>query len=126
MITLKNVLRLNAISSGLTGLVLVFFPKTIAQLFHSSAWTPFSEVGIFLIVFAVIVIAISSTMPIRPKAVQYVIMLDTLWVAASLAMIIFQLFSLSTIGYAMIGGVALWVCLMIYLQKTTLHMYTAS
>ena len=55
MKTLKNVLLVNALSSGATGLGLIAFAAPIAILFGISEPTPVMEVGIFLVVFAILV-----------------------------------------------------------------------
>ncbi|MCF0051733.1 hypothetical protein LXM25_16825 [Dyadobacter sp. LJ53] len=116
MKTLKNVLLLNAVSSGATGLGLIFFPDFFAGLFEIKSTVPFVETGIFLAVFATLVFAVGIKNPINAGAVRFIIVLDTLWVVASFTVILFQMFNLSLIGYLMIAAVALWVAAMAYLQ----------
>jgi hypothetical protein len=55
MKTLKSVLLVNALSSGVTGLGLIVFAAPIAVLFGIGEPTPVMEVGIFLVVFAIFV-----------------------------------------------------------------------
>ena len=116
MTALRNVLMINAITSGITGLVLVIVPGFVASLFAASNTTAFVSVGIFLVAFAAIVFATSLQHPLREKTVILIVVLDTLWVFTSLAIIVLQILDVSTFGYFLIGAVAAWVALMAYLQ----------
>lgn len=126
MKTLKNVMLINAISSGATGLGLAIFPKAVAGLFDTTAAMPFVEVGIFLVVFAALVFSVSRGNPLNARAVRLVIVLDTLWVVGSAAIVLFQPFPISVIGYVFIGAVALWVAAMAYLQSDGLKQMAVS
>lgn len=126
MKTLKNVMLINAISSGATGLGLAVFPKAIAGLFETTATMPFIEVGIFLIVFAALVFSVSRGNPVNARAVRLIIVLDTLWVIGSAAIVLFQPFPISVIGYAAIGAVAVWVAAMAYFQSAGLKQMSVS
>ncbi len=103
MISLKNVLLINAVSSGATGIGLVVLAETGAELFGTTATGAVMGVGIFLVVFAAGVLneAVQRTTRINP--VYIIIALDILWVAGS-------------IGYIAITAVAMWVAAMAYLQ----------
>jgi hypothetical protein len=116
MKTLKNVLILNAISSGATGLGLVVFAAPIAILFGLDKPTPVLEVGIFLLVFAILVFVESRRATQNSNVVKLIIALDLGWVAVSVSIVALQLFSLTPLGYFAIGAVALWVAGMAYLQ----------
>jgi hypothetical protein len=116
MISLKNVLLINGISSGVTGLQLVVFGNMAAGLFGVAQPQAFWGVGIFLAAFAVFVVAEGIQSRIRENRIRLIIVLDILWVVASLAIIVLQLFNLSIIGYSAIAAVAGWVGLMAYLQ----------
>jgi hypothetical protein len=116
MTTLRNVLLINAVSSGITGLVLAIAPGMVADLFATSNTTTFVAVGIFLFAFAVLVFVLSIQDPLREKNVNIIIALDTLWVLASFAIILLQVLDISTLGYFIIAAVAAWVALMAYLQ----------
>jgi hypothetical protein len=50
------------------------------------------------------------------KTVRLIIALDISWVIVSVAVVAFQLFNLSAIGYLAIGAVAIWVAAMAYFQ----------
>lgn len=116
MISLKNVLLINAVSSGATGIGLVVLAETVAELFGTTATGAVMGVGIFLVVFAAGVLneAVQRTTRINP--VYIIIALDILWVAGSIAIVLPQLFQLSAIGYIAITAVAMWVAAMAYLQ----------
>ncbi len=126
MKTLKNVMLINAISSGATGLGLAAFPKAIAALFETTATMPFVETGIFLVAFAALVFSVSRSNPLNVRAVRLVIVLDTLWVIGSAAIVLFQPFPISFIGYVFIGAVAAWVAGMAYFQSAGLRQISVS
>ncbi|MBT1696163.1 hypothetical protein KK083_04710 [Fulvivirgaceae bacterium PWU4] len=124
MTSLKNVLLVNGVSSGATGLILLVFGRFVATLFGSSAPAPFWAVGVFLIAFAALVVAEGVRATQRPGRVMLITTLDTLWVAGSLIIVVLQLFNLSMIGYVLISGVALWVATMAVLQARGLKKIT--
>lgn len=113
---LKNVLKVNAISSGATGILLAGFPGFVADLFGSAVRWPFVAAGVFLIAFALYVFAQSRSMVTSRRRLQFIIAMDVLWVAESMVILLPQLFGLTTIGYAIIAGVAAWVAFMAVLQ----------
>ena len=116
MITLKNVLTINALTSGATGLLLAIFPSYLAGIFGISQSIPFIATGIFLFVFAAIVFSQSRRNPMSKGWITFIIALDILWVLESVMIIAVQMFSLSITGYLLIGAVAFWVALMAFLQ----------
>ncbi|MEJ7644227.1 MAG: hypothetical protein WKF87_06510 [Chryseolinea sp.] len=122
MTTLKNVLVINALSSGATGLGLIVMPDFLATLFATTQAAPFIAVGIFLVVFAAFVLFSSLKNPIGEGSVRLIIMLDAIWVMVSVSIVILQLFDLSGLGYILIVGVAAWVGLMAFLQYNGLKL----
>ncbi len=116
MTTLKNVLLINALSSGATGLLLIEFPSFTAQLFGVLQTMPFMATGIFLVVFSLLVYYASRQKPANKTLVRWIIALDIMWVADSLIVVGGQLFDFTLIGYALTSAVALWVALMAFLQ----------
>jgi hypothetical protein len=124
MLALKNVLRINAISSGVTGLGLIAFASTVASLFGLNNGMAVSEVGIFLLVFATFVFREGQRTAPKTNAVKVIIALDVTWVAASGLIVVFQLFELTLLGYLSISAVALWVAAMAYLQNAGLKQLT--
>ena len=116
MATLKNVLLVNALSSGATGLLLIFCSGYVSKLFGVTSTLPFVEVGVFLFVFALIVWMQSRRNPMNKKWIKIIIALDILWVIESLIIILPKMFGLTSIGYVLIAAVAGWVLLMAILQ----------
>lgn len=116
MTTLQNVLRINALSSGITGLGLAFLPRLFAYLFNVTDTAPFVGVGIFLVCFAIGVAVVSIATPLNARAVLAIVVADGAWVIGSLLLVILQPFEISLLGNIMIGAVAAWVLLMAVLQ----------
>jgi hypothetical protein len=126
MTTLKNVLMVNAISSGLTGLILVIAPGFVANLFATSFTQPFVSVGMFLVAFAILVFGAAFQNPLRESMISLILVLDSSWVIASLTIIVLQLLNISVLGYVFIAGVAAWVLLMVYFQFSGLRQMSLS
>ena len=116
MKTLKNVLLINAVSSGTTALGLVAFAAPISILFGLDKPTPVLGVGIFLLLFAIFVFLEGRKTAQNPNMVKLIIGLDLGWVVASSLIVALQLFSLTPLAYFAIGAVAVWVAAMAYLQ----------
>lgn len=121
MVNLKNVLLVNALSSGATGAILLLASELLADVFGTDEIHAFTGVGIFLLLFATVVYIVSRRKPISSKAVRLIIVADTLWVVISLMIMFFQIFSISMFGYFTIGAVAMWVAAMAYLQFNGLN-----
>jgi hypothetical protein len=126
MKTLKNVLLVNAVSSGITGLGLIAFAAPIAVLFGISKSTPVLEVGIFLVAFAILVLTEGRRRTHNLRMVKLIIALDISWVVVSLVIVVLQLLNLSPSGYFAIGAVALWVAGMACLQIIGVRRFTVS
>jgi hypothetical protein len=125
MISLKNVLLANGVSSGATGLLLIVFGNTVASLFGVGGPAAFWGVGLFLIVFSALVINEGLKKNSAPSRVRLIIALDVSWVIGSVAIVVLQLFNLSTIGYVAIAAVAAWVGMMALLQSKGLKRIVA-
>ncbi|MBO0931812.1 hypothetical protein [Fibrella aquatilis] len=121
VLPLKSVLLVNAISSAATGVLLVFLANPIADLFGVPQTNPFNQAGIFLLVFAGLVFITSLQQPINVNALRFIILLDALWVIASLVLLLFLGSSISTIGIVAILAVAAWVAMMALLQRIGLR-----
>lgn len=119
--SLSNILKLNAISSGATGLLLVSFPGSLATIMGVPGTLPLVLVGLFLLAFAIFVFSVSVAKPIRASSVKAVIWLDASWVGMSAVALVFLVPILSAIGIAIVAGVAVWVAGMIYLQTKGLQ-----
>ncbi|AYB30040.1 hypothetical protein [Chryseolinea soli] len=125
MFTLRNVLLINAVSSGATGLLLVLFSDFFAGLFGIESVSPFLETGIFLLAFAGFVFFEGRRNPMNTSRIRLIIVLDTLWVVASILLLLLQPVAITLIGNAFIAAVALWVAAMAILQFRGLKQVTA-
>ena len=121
--SLKNVLLLNGVSSGATGVLLLAFARFFANLFLITSTMAFTGVGIFLIMFASFVIWVALG-DINRRTVQLIITLDTIWVGLSLIVAIVFYDEISLIGSILIEAVALWVAAMAILQTKSLKQST--
>lgn len=126
MITLKNVLLINAVSSGATGLILVAAPKMFATIFKVQASSPFVGIGLFLMAFAMTVFVVSRMHRTRPSFVIAVIAVDSIWVIVSIIGLVIDPYHISFFGKFMIGAVAAWVLMMAVLQSLGLKVITVS
>ncbi|WP_057938081.1 hypothetical protein [Algoriphagus resistens] len=120
MLTLSNILKINALSSGATGLLLVIFSKFSANLFAVTLEIPFISTGFFLLVFSVFVAYQAYQTPLNVKDIVPIIWIDRLWVIGSLVLVVFLYDSISTLGVVIILAIAGWVGLMAYLQNSKL------
>lgn len=115
--TLKNVLLINAVSSGVTGILLALTPGFFATLFNVNTTFPFTAVGIFLIIFSLFVLTNAFRDPIQKSWTKVIIGLDISWVLGSVIAVAILFSSISLLGSIIIIAVAGWVGLMAYLQN---------
>ncbi len=106
---LKKYLLINSAFSGLSGLALVFISDHINTLFNIDNTIVLPAIGINLLVFSLIVYYVAVKQLKRNSLVTLISALDLLWVIGSAAIILFQLFNLSSAGYIIIGVVAIWI-----------------
>ena len=125
MLTLRNVLLINAVSSGATGLLLVLFSDFFASLFGIESVSPFLETGIFLLAFAGFVFYEGRRSNTNTGRIRLIIALDTLWVVGSILLLMLQPAAITLIGNVFIAAVALWVAAMAVLQFRGLKQITA-
>src|SRR5690606_24255408 len=121
VMTLKNVLLTNAVSSGITGIILAYMPGFFAKLFKVDTTAPFVEVGIFLIVFSLFVVFTAFKNPIWKSFTKVIVALDVTWVIASIIAVVLLFSSSSLVGAVLIIAIAGWVGLMAYFQNKTLN-----
>ncbi|WP_433896786.1 hypothetical protein [Sphingobacterium mizutaii] len=118
---LKNVLLINAISSGMTGLLIALNSKLVASIFKVSNTGPIIGVGIFLIIFSLFVL-FTAFMHLQDNAwTKIIIGIDITWVLLSVFATALLYSSISMVGSTIILAVAAWVGLMAYLQTKTLN-----
>ncbi|KAB7530361.1 hypothetical protein F8C76_02300 [Flagellimonas olearia] len=120
MLTLTNILKINAISSGTTGLVLVIFSKFSANLFATTTQLPFIITGLFLLIFSMFVVYQAYQNPLNVKKIVSIIWMDRLWVLTSVVAVPILYNSISSTGVVIIMAIAVWVGLMAYIQNARL------
>ena len=99
MKSLKGVLQINAGFSTFSGLAMLIGSGLLARVFGLMNGIPFLVIGIGLILFGGFVFFTSKKQLNNRKLVQQITGLDALWVLGSLAIVVFQLFGLSSTGY---------------------------
>jgi len=107
---LQKSLRINAIFSSVSGIVLIAFNQPIAKLFDTTNNAIFWIVGIVLLLFASTIFY--EVIKQRPLAVSWIIMQDFIWVLGSIFMIAINPFEISKTGNLTIGVIALIVLFM--------------
>lgn len=117
MITLRNVLKINAVSSGATGLLLLAFSGYFMSLFAAGSASPFIVAGVFLLLFSIFVMLVALQKELKASLVKSIIWMDILWVIGSLLLVLTIGGSISVVGNILIAGVALWVLAMAVLQQ---------
>ena len=116
MKTLKNVLLINALSSGATGVLLIAMAEKIASIFETGFSIVFQGVGLFLVAFAILVFVVFKSNPVKRQGVILVTILDVVWVILSFLIVVVDGKFISLIGNILIIAVALWVAAMAFFQ----------
>ncbi|SEL52254.1 hypothetical protein SAMN04487910_2713 [Aquimarina amphilecti] len=107
---LQEALRINAIFSSLSGLIMILLNQKIAKLFGTSNNTIFWIIGLILIYFgSTIWYEIKKQ---RKPAVIWIIIQDYTWVLGSIILIIIDPFKITEAGNLIIGIIALIVLYM--------------
>ena len=107
---LHNALRLNALFSAISGVLLIILNSQIAKIFGTENNKVFWITGLVLIFFTTtIVIEIIKQ---RLLAVIWIIIQDFIWVIGSIVLLLFDIFPITTTGKIMIAIVAFIVLLM--------------
>ncbi|NNE99332.1 MAG: hypothetical protein HKN25_09975 [Pyrinomonadaceae bacterium] len=120
---LINTLRVNAVFSMLSGLDLILFDKTIAQILSGNDIGSFFPIGMMLIGFSVFVFVVSTLSAVNKYLVSAIIAMDILWVVGSIFIIAFGFATFTTIGIVLIGAVAAIIALFAYLQTKGLRIH---
>ncbi|WP_299160640.1 hypothetical protein [uncultured Tenacibaculum sp.] len=120
---LQNALKINALFSGISGILLIVINQQIAKIFGTNNNTLFWIVGVILIYFALTIWYEIKRQ--RKLAVIWIIIQDYTWVLGSIFLIIFKPFQITKTGSLVIGIIALIVLYMgvnqmINLNKTTI------
>jgi len=115
---LQKALSVNAIFSGISGLGLILFHRSIAKLFNIDQSNIFWIIGIGLVFFALTIIL--EVKKQRRLAVIWIIIQDFIWVIGSAVLLILQPFNISSTGNNTLAIVALIVFFMAINQSSAL------
>ena len=112
---LQKALQLNALFSGLSGILLVAAHNRVAGLFDTPNSSVFQVIGVALIYFSLtIVFEIKHQNLLR---VLFIIVQDSLWVIGSVILLIFQPFDISMTGNGVMAAIAI-IVLFIAISQT--------
>lgn len=115
---MKQALRINAIFSSVSGILLILFHNWFQEIFDLGTSTPFWITGIALIVFAgSILLEIKRQ---NPAGILWIVVQDILWVIGSIVLLVWNPFGISASGNLIIATVAGVVLLMAFLQARAL------
>lgn len=104
---LQKALGINALFSGISGIMAIILHRSLANLFGLEQSDVFWMVGIALIFFAsTILLEVKKQ---RRIAILWIITQDFIWVIASAVLLILQPFNISSAGNSIIAVVALIV-----------------
>jgi hypothetical protein len=110
MKTLKGALLINALFSGISGILLILFYPSLAKIFEVENQTIFWVVGLLLVYFSgTILFEVKKQ---RKIAVAWIIIQDFVWVIGSLIILVFRPFSISENGEYIIVLIAIIVLFM--------------
>jgi ribosome-associated toxin RatA of RatAB toxin-antitoxin module len=107
---LQKSLRLNAIFSGISGIILIAVNNQLANLFETPNETVFVIIGIALLFFASTIIYEIKKQ--RPLAILWIIVQDFLWVAGSIILVAINPYDITKEGNSVIAIIAFIVLFM--------------
>lgn len=121
---LQNALKINALFSSISGIIMILLSQQIAKLFGTTNASIFMVIGLVLIYFALTIWYEIKKQ--RKLAIIWIIIQDYTWVLGSALLIIFNPFGITKIGNIIIGFIALIVLYMginqmIKLNRTSLN-----
>jgi ribosome-associated toxin RatA of RatAB toxin-antitoxin module len=115
---LQQSLLYNAVFSGISGLTLILFQHSIAQLFGTANTKVYWVVGALLIFFTFTIVF--EMVKQRPLGVLWIIVQDILWVLGSVILLAINPFSITFTGNMIIAHVAIIVLFMAINQAKAL------
>lgn len=107
---LQTALKLNAIFSGISGILLIVLNHKIAKIFGTENHRIFWIIGLALVFFSITIIV--EIIKQRSLAILWVIVQDFIWVIGSIVLLVLNPFPISIAGKIIIGIVALIVMFM--------------
>ena len=118
---LRNVLRANAIFSTVSGVFVILFAKSVAQLIALENPLLLIALGIDLLPFAFFVYKVSAMETLNSKWVWVIIEMDILWVVSSVVLLFSNIVPFTTAGMWMIGLLAEVVAIFAVLEYVGLR-----
>ena len=103
-----RILHVDAAGSALFGLLLLADGAALAAHVGLSSTTPLAAVGVFLLAFAAMLVAVARRRPIPRPLLLGLAAGDLLWVVACAAVLVFAWNDMTPLGRAMVGVSALW------------------
>ena len=107
---LQKALKVNALFSGTSGIIMILLNNQIANLFGTTNNTIFWVIGLILVYFSLTIWYEIKKQ--RRLAVLWIIIQDYAWVLGSLILMVFNPFEITLTGNFIIGIIALIVLYM--------------
>jgi len=115
---LQSALKINALFSGVSGIVLIILNHQIAKIFGTENNSIFWIIGLALVFFTITIIV--EIVKQRSLAVLWIIIQDFIWVIGSIFLLVSNIFPITQTGLIIIGIVALIVLFMALNQAKAL------
>ena len=122
---LRNLLKVNAAFSLMSGSLLIIFSNDLAEIMELKNSTVLVYIGVGLLLFVMILLLAALRKQINTKEVKGVIVQDWTWVVGSIVLLLFNPFNISLAGNLLIGVVALIVGILAWLQQSALSKLNA-
>ena len=107
---LQKALKVNAIFSSISGVIMILLNKQLANLFGVLNNIPFWIIGLVLVYFALTICYEIKKQ--RRIAIMWIVIQDVSWVLGSVFLLIFNPFEITYTGNLIIGIIALIVLFM--------------
>ena len=117
---LRNVLKINACFSTISGLLLIFYRSLIDKMGIGNYLTPII-IGVGLLLFAASIFYYATRSPLNSKQIKGIIIQDFIWVLGSVAVLIWRPWSLTGLGYLLICLVMITVAVFGMIQYNLLR-----
>ncbi|WP_420387657.1 SRPBCC family protein [Roseivirga sp.] len=107
---IQKALTSNALFSGISGLMILLLSGELNKLFETGSQPAFMMVGSGLLLFALFILSTTKTQ--NPVSALLIIVMDLMWVIASIYVLILNPFSVSPLGQYIIIAIGVMVLLM--------------
>jgi hypothetical protein len=106
--TATRILHVDAAGSALFGLLLLADGAVLAPHFGLSSTAPLAAVGVFLLAFAALLVAVARRRPIERPLLLGLAAGDLLWVVACAAVLLYAWSDMTALGRVIVVVNALW------------------